>query len=473
MAVTDSRAMTAVERQAKQEQIVQHIREGKTEAAVKLCLEMLNENRDDEAALFQLSKVMIEQGNEGLAYNLMARALKLNPKIPEMWIQYAQCHAQDPSGWRKAEWCFRKGIQIAEAKGKQVPAAWSSIGAARYLQGDYEKALECCDKALEIKPDHEHALVTKSFIHLARREWDQAWELYDVMLRRGKRESASFGDEPVWDGTLGKRLIITGEQGIGDEIMYASCFQEIIDQNEHVVIECMPRLEKMFKRSFPGAAAVYGSRWEQTVVWDEDHRPDAHVAMATLPRYCRHEDKDFPGTPYLKPDPDMVEAVKGIFSKLGRRPKIGIAWTGGSKQTRGHLRERTLEELLPILRAPAVDWISLEYYNRDEEIAEFYATRKIPIHTYHWLTARGLDYDLTAALISQLDLLISVPTTGVQMAGALGVPCWVLVPKYTGWMFCHDDYVWANSVKPFRNPPIKDIEQRLLSWLRDREASAA
>ncbi len=469
----DSRLMTELERQAKQEEVVEHIREGKTEPAVKLCLEMLDAKHDDEAALFQLAKLMLDQGHRGLAYNLMARATKLGTKIPEMWVQFAQCHTQDPDGWSKAEWCYRKGIKMAQAAGKDLPHAWSSIGAAQYLQGNYDTAMDHLDKALSMKPDLEHALITKSFVHLARGEWDKAWHLYDLMLDKGKRESYAYGDEPAWDGTPGKRLIISGEQGIGDEIMYASVFNEVIEDSPHVVIECMPQLEALFKRSFPGAAAVYGSRWDKKVIWDQDHAPDAHVAMASLPRFYRRKDEDFPGTPYLKADPDMVDAVRGMFAALSDRPKVGIAWTGGSKATRGHLRERSLEELTPILRTPGVDFISLEYYNRDAEISDYYKTRNIPIHTYHWMTARGLNYDLFAALISQLDLVISVPTTCVQTAGGLGIETWVLVPRYTGWMFCHEAYPWAKSVTPYRNPPMKDMEQRLIHWLNQRRQAAA
>lgn len=470
---TDSRLLTETEMHAMQERVVQHIKNGENEPAVKLCLEMLNHDHDDPAALFQLSKVMIDQDNTGISYNLMARACKLAPDNPHMWVQFAQCHPQNPEGWRKAEWCFRKGIKISEKIGKEHPLAWSSIGVARYLMGDYSGAMEVLDKSLSIKPEHEHGLTTKSFVHLARGEWSKAWELYDVLLEHGKRESYAYGDEPLWDGTPGKRIIISAEQGIGDELMYGSCIQEVIDDSEEVVIECMPRLEKLFTRSFPGAKAVYGSRWDKTVVWGEDHKPEAHIAMASLPRHYRTTDESFPGKPYLTPDPDMVDAVRGVLDSLSNRPKIGLAWTGGSPATRGHLRERTLEELTPLLRTPGVDWISLEYYDRTEEIGQYNHTRGIPIHMYRWLTDRGLDYDLTLALISQLDLIISIPTTTVQGAGGCGVETWVIVPKYTGWMFARDVYPWAASVTPFHNPPIKTLAEKLQEWMQKRTKAVA
>lgn len=465
--------MEKLEKEAKHEQIVEHIKKKQPDKALNLCLELLNDDHDDPQALFQLAKVLMDQNNTGLAYNLMSRAIKYRPDIPEMWIQYGQAHGESPEEWKKGIWCFRKALKLAEKQGKPLPAAHSMLGVSHYLLRDYDAALRHLETALEIKPDLHHALTSKSMVHLARHEWDKAWPLYDMMLQMRGREQYSYGDEPEWDGTPGKRLIISAEQGIGDEIMYASCIQECIDQNEHVVIECMPRLEGLFKRSFPGAAAVYGTRWDKHVIWGEDHKPDAHVAMASLPRFYRQSDEDFPGGPYLKADPDIMDAVQGIFRELGPNPKVGIAWTGGIHRTRGHLRTRTLDELTPLLRIPGIDWVSLEYHNRDEDIGAYYQQRKIPIHTYHWLTAKGLDYDLTAGLISQLDLVISVPTTAVQMAGALGIETWCMVPRYTGWMFAQDTYPWASSVVPLRNPGAKGLEARMLKWLKDRQTAAA
>lgn len=464
--------LSEIEKHAKHEQCIEYTKTNR-DKALGIALELLDDDPNDATAMFQASKILLDQHRRGLAFNLMARAIKHRPDIPEMWIQYGQAHGETPEEWGKSEWCFRKALKAADKLGKKLPIAKQCLGTIEYLRGNYDKAIEMLDEVLIDQPEALNARSTKSFCHLARHEWKEGWHHYDAMLATNRRETYAYGDEPVWDGEPGKRLIISGEQGIGDEIMYASCFKDVLEDSPYVVIECMPRLEKLFKRSFPDAKAVYGTRWEQHVVWEKDHAPDAHVAMASLPGFYRNRTEDFDGKPYLIPDPDMVDAVKGLLSPLGNRPNIGIAWTGGSDRTRGHLRTRTLEELTPLLRVPGVNWISLEYYNRDQEIGEYHSNRGIPIHTYEWLTARGLDYDLTAALISQLDLVISVPTTGVQMAGALGVEAWCIVPKYSGWMFAGETYPWANSVSAFHNPPMRELEDKLKEWFEERNTRAA
>lgn len=432
--------------------------------ATKVALDMLDENQDDYMALFELGTILMKEQRKGLAYNILARAAKLYPDEPEVWLAYSQAHSDKPENWGRIEWCLKKAIKLYVRQNKNPAVALANMAMLYYIKGDLEKAESYCDQALTTGKELGYVTTTKGFIHLARGEWSKAWMLYDQLLTRkgGRREQYQYGETELWDGTPGKRLVINGEQGIGDELMYASCIDEAIIDCETVVIDCMPRLEGLFKRSFP-EAHVYGQRWDKEVVWTEDHNPDCHIAMASLPRYYRYNDNDFPGKPYLIADIGQKRAVRGLLGNTDK-PNIGIAWTGGSNKTRGFLRERTLEELLPILKHD-VNWISLEYHDKSEEIEEFYAKYKIPIAYYPWLTGIGLDYDLTAALIDELDLIISVPTSGVQMAGALGKECWVLVPKYTGWIFYREMYPWASSVRVFKNKSIGEIVSELDKWL--------
>ena len=443
--------------------VKQLIEQNRHEEALHIAMQLLNENCNDATALYQVGIILMKQDHKGLAYNLFSRACKLNPNEPELWLQYSISHVDKPENWGKAEWCLKRSISLSREQNKSPDTALSNLAMLYYIKGDMRKARKYVSESLKEKPKNVHALSTLGFINLAEGRWQDAWQHYELMLGKGRREQYAYGDEPTWTGEKNKRLVVSGEQGIGDEIMYASCFNELIDNSKEVVIDCMPRLQGLFRRSFP-KAFVYGQRWNKEVFWDEDHKPEAHVAMASLPSFYRKKDEDFHGKPYLIPDPDITAAVKGMLNELGNKPKIGIAWTGGTMRTRGYLRDRSLEELLPILREDAI-WISLEYNDRDEEIVEFNKKRLVDIHTFHWLTKKGLDYDLTVALISQLDLVISVPTTAVQTAGGLGIETWVLVPKYTGWIFARDIYPWAASVKPLRQTPIKEIARRLREWL--------
>lgn len=437
--------------------------QGRTDEATGVCMDLLDNDANDPSALYQLGTIMLKERRRGLAYNLFARGVKYADDVPELWSNYAQAHKDSPEEWGRTEWCLRKAIKLFEKQNKPSAVPWANLGMLYYIKGELVKAQDANNKALAEDSTNKAALATQGFIHLANGAWSKAWSFYDVLLDAGVRVSTAYGDEPTWDGAPGKSIIVSGEQGLGDEIMYASVFQEAIDDSEHVVIECMPRLEKLFQRSFP-KAKVYGQRYGEEVFWDEDHKIDAHIPMATLPRFYRNKEEEFSGKPYLVPNPDMATAFREMLKAMSGKPKIGIAWTGGTQRTRGYLRDRSLEELVPVLREPNVDWVSLEYHDRSDEIREFKDKRGIEIHQFPWITGKGLDYDLTAALVSELDLVISVPTTVTQMAGAVGVDCWVLVPRYTGWIFARDVYPWANSVTPLRNTSTPEVAEKLKQW---------
>lgn len=451
---------------AEHDRVASLMGQNRNDEATKLILDLLDHDPDDVKALFQMSVLMLKEERKGIAYNLLARACKLSPDNPELWTNFSRAHKDRPHLWDKSEWCLKKAIGLYQKQGRSAANAWSNLAMLHYIRGDLVKAQELVETALKEEPDHSNSLVTQAFVNLAKGEWSKAWHLYDIMVENGKRENYAYGDEPVWEGDANQRVIISGEQGMGDEIMYASCFSEMIDHSNEVVIECMPKLEQLFQRSFP-KAKVYGTRWDKEVFWEEDHKPEAHIAMASLPRYFRREDADFPGTPYLVPDPDKVKAIEGLLFHLGDKPRVGITWTGGTERTRGHLRKKSLEELLPLLKQD-VTWISLEHNDRSEEIAAFKKRRGIEVHAFPWITGSDIDYDMPAALVSTLDLVISVPTTVVQTAGALGVPVWVMVPRYTGWIFARDVYPWANSVVPIKNPSTKDLSIRFQQWLSNR-----
>lgn len=447
------------------ERITALIKQNRNDEATSLAMDMLDENPNDVTALSLIGTILLREGRRGLAHSVFSRVCKFAPNEPGSWLNYGRSFADKPELWGQTKWCLQKALKLCETRKSSTEkvAALANLAMLYYVQGKYEKAQNLIDEGRLASPTDQNLLVTQGFIHLALGEWKKAWRYYDVMLETGKRDQYSYGDEPEWDGEKGKRIIISGEQGIGDEIMYASCFNEVIADCAETVIECMPQLKNLFQRSFP-RATVYGSRWAKEVFWEKDHNPAAHVAMATIPKFYRHLDSDFPGTPYLIPDKDMVASFRALLAEYGSKPKIGIAWTGGTDRTRACLRTRTLEELLPILRHDAV-YVSLEYNDRSSEIEDFKEKRGISIVKLPWVTGRKINFDLKAALVSQLDLVITVPTTVSQVAGALGIETWVLVPKYTGWIFARDTYVWASSVKPYKNVPIKDVEKDLSTWL--------
>ena len=228
-----------------------------------------------------------------------------------------------------------------------------------------------------------------------------------------------------------------------------------------VVLECDRRLEGLFKRSFP-QCTVHGTRFDKSIYWDDAF--DAWCLIGTLGKHYRTKDADFNGNPYLVADPLRKTQWRALLDSLGDKPKIGIAWTGGLPDTNGERRSIKLLDMLPILKQDAT-FISLQYKNPQAEIDALEQQHGIKVHHFPWATQTP-DYDDTAALVDELDLVISVQTAVVHLAGALGKKTYVLVPNKPHWRYASKRFMWANSVELFRQgktwqEPIQKIARLL------------
>jgi len=186
---------------------------------------------------------------------------------------------------------------------------------------------------------------------------------------------------------------------------------------------------------------VHGDQFTETITW----RPTAkyQASMTQALRFTRRNTDDFPKTPYLKPHPQKQIQWRAVLDTLPKRPKVGIAWTGGMVGSSGwKSRNLTLDDLQPILGLPC-EFVSLEY--RD-------GPRPDGVHEFKWATQTD-DLDDVAALISCLDAVVCVPTTAYHIAGGLGVPAHVIVHETPHF---HEGISggcpWWSSVKFYRRP---------------------
>jgi hypothetical protein len=227
--------------------------------------------------------------------------------------------------------------------------------------------------------------------------------------------------------------------------MFASIIPDMVADCAQVIIDAHPRLQNMFQRSFRGlGVAVYGTRKVKDPHWLRVQKLDARIAMGSLGRLYRKTDTDFPRAPYLKPDPDLVEDYRRRLAGY-RRPRIAIAWKGGYVRTHKDDRSMSLDTLLGAVSGLGEVW-SLQYTPEAGKECEGKA-----IH--HW-QAEIDNYDLTAALVSNLDLVITVNQSLAHLCGALGVPCWVLTPKACAWR-----YGTTTEHMPFYGDHLKQYRQ--------------
>ncbi len=331
------------------------------------------------------------------------------------------------------------------------------LGVALRDLGRLDAALESFAEALAVQPDHVLARWHRALVFLLRHDFAQGWLDYDLRLLSADvpRRQLQY---PVWDGTplAGRSVLIYGEQGLGDEILFASCLPEMIAASGQCIIECRGGLEPLFRRSFPGAT-VYASTPDWSVPQAvQDMGVDVQIATGSIPRYLRRDPGDFlPHAGYLRADPARVAHWREQLETLGPGLRIGIAWRGGSEVSRGPVRSIPLARWEPIVRVPGAHFIDLQYSDCSTEIKAFEAGSGMRIH--RWQSVRD-DYEDTAAMASALDLVISVDTAIVQLGGALGKPVWVMALFSPEWRYgiTGEKMPWYPSARIFRQPAYDD-----------------
>lgn len=405
----------------------------------------LREHPDDAQALAILSAVYKQAGRSALAYLLGKRASELRPDRPETWV----CHgfaAQEMWRMDEALDCYRKALQRALTNNQK--ALYNNNIASVYLDlGQFAKAEEYVDESLRLHPDEKNARHNKGLCLLARREWGSAWNYYSASIGSSQRTEFRYGQEPVWDGKpFAGNLVVYGEQGIGDEVCAASAVPQIAAAQKaaggRLTLDVDARLEKLFRRSFPDVT-VHGTRREKQLKWpSEDRNIGASIACFEVLKYFRTKPEDFPGTPYLTACPDRVKQWKAL---LTGKPVIGVAWTGGTWKNAGSYRQLPLENWKPLFEAVDAHWVSLAHKPAGAEIAG------TPVKEYPWATLTQ-DYDDTAALVASCDLVIAMQTSVNHLAGALGVPNWIILPKTSQWRYGEDytDLPWYRGTKLYR-----------------------
>jgi len=432
--------------------------QGDYATALALCNEVLDKDPNNPQALFIMGAVFIDTQKKGMAYNILTRCLSLAPDRPEIWNNYGRVQSDDKDGWDISEACFQKALELKP----NFRAAMSNMSSLEIQRCNPEEGLKWAEDCLELYPEDQVATSCKGFASFFLGKWEDGFKAYHAMLGHRSRPLVQYGDLPEWDGTKGKTVFVNGEQGIGDELVYSSMLNDM-SKDCTVIYDCMPRLKNLMQRSFPNVHVI-GSRWDDHVEIPVGIKPDAQITQAGVGMFYRKTDEDFDGKPYLKADEEMKVSMRALLDSISSRPKVGIAWTGGTERSRCHFRQESLESLLPILRGKHCDFISLQYNDPSDKIKAFKKKNNIEIHHFPWITEEK-NYDFTAALVSELDLVIGVPTSVNQLAGGLGVNAWVLVPEITGWLYYRDKYVWADSVSLFHDWNPKQISENLRDYL--------
>jgi Tfp pilus assembly protein PilF len=337
--------------------------------------------------------------------------------------------------------------------------AFYNLGVIYNYLGRYSDALIAFEKAKTLDPAKAEIHLFLAHTHLRRGEYEYGWK---EMHWANYLESANtfmrprIVPFPKWSGESlhEKCLLIESDQGVGDEVMCASVFAELIHDARRLIIECPPRLYSLFKRSFPDAYVISFRNIQQFSWSAELGKVDYSATGMEACRFKRRSSGDFP-TPcrrYLTPDPVAMENISSELSEYPGKLKIGVSWRGGVGGEDQVARSLDIEDLRPLGKLENAIFINLQHGHVDQELQLLKKKYGLSI-----IKTRNGDpnasIDNLAALIASLDLVLTVDNTNAHLAGALGTPAWVLLPPGSNWRWLEDgsDTFWYQSVRLIRN----------------------
>jgi tetratricopeptide (TPR) repeat protein len=412
----------------------------------------------------------------------------------------------------KAHYHFNRGVSLqaldrqAEAVAAyrdatrlapEYRAAWENLGVALQDAGDADGAMDAYRRAKQIDPDSKIArLNLGTLLANSGRAADAQAEFAALIaltpaygeahlkyastrlvlgdLAEGWRHYAwrwhagSFVDFnpvrvlpfPTWDGSSldGRTLMINAEQGIGDEIMFASCYADAIDAAGHCVIECDPRLEPVMARSFPGTTILPRATLDDFGWSDELPDVDVRVDAGSLPAVFRPTLDSFPDrAAFLTVDPAARAGWEHRLAASGPGLRVGISWRGGKEQRGQRARSLPLAQWQPIFAATDARFVDLQYGEHRAEVDAFCREGAGELTVFDDVDPlRNIDDFL--ALIAALDLVISIDNSTVFMADSVGTPVWALLPVSGEWRWLagRSSTPWCPHAELFRKSPGDD-----------------
>ncbi|RJQ82980.1 MAG: tetratricopeptide repeat protein [Desulfobacteraceae bacterium] len=331
--------------------------------------------------------------------------------------------------------------------------AWNNLALTCKNIGDLDRALTCFDRAVRLAPDMAVARWNRSFVHLLKNNYAAGWADFEWRFRMPQRKQiypfhltgTRWSGQPLPDAAI----LVHDEQGLGDTIQFVRYLPLVQARCREVILETRSELAAVL-RPCAGVARI--------IVRSTDGHPaadyDFHVPLMSLPAVFQTTPQTIPGTvPYLGAERHRIDEWRAKLKRPAAGIRIGLVWSGRPQHTNDRNRSCALTDLMPLLQLPGVRFYGLQKGPGADQV------RGLPAGIDFTDLGRELnDFSDTAAVLANLDLVISVDTAVVHLAGAMGRPVWVLIPFIPDWRWAMtgETTPWYPSMRLFRQTRPKD-----------------
>jgi len=399
-------------------------------------------------AYLNLAKTFHLQHKRTEAAEYYAKALDLKPDYVEAYYGMGNLFLDRDNLAEMTRW-YQKALKFTP----QDAEAFNNMGKIYQDQKKTREAESCFRQAIRIKPEFAEAHFNRAITLLTAGNYVEGWREYEWRFKmdRWKNVYPHRLVKPRWDGRpfAGKRLFVHCEQGLGDTLQFARYLPMVKALGGTVIFETSAPFINIF-RDYSGI--------DRLVKISPHRKPelefDFYIPLLSLPGIFQTTLKTVPAeVPYIFADPHKKRTWQNRLDKSNFR--VGIVWAGGTIHLKDNLRSCRLNQFLPLARIPGVQLYGLQKGPASSQVQEF--SDQISLDNYG---KEFKDFSDTAAMISALDLVVSVDTAVAHLAGAMGKPVWVLLPSHADWrwMLNRNDSPWYPTMRLFRQNKAGDWE---------------
>jgi tetratricopeptide (TPR) repeat protein len=408
-------------------------------------------------AQYGLSSVLQSQGRHEELLEHLLRIVELKPDHPENRNNLG-CALLALGRLDEAIESFRRAVaarpDFAEAHG--------NLGSALSVQGSHAEALASFDRAIELRPEFAEARLSRALIWLSQGDLARGWPEYEWRLKFPNQTVPHFS-QPRWDGSRldGRTILLHTEQGLGDTVQFIRYVPLVQRLGARVLVGVPPAIVPLLRQS--GIENLFS-------VGAELPRFDVHAPLPSLPGILGTRLDSIPAdVPYLRADPSLVERWRPVVERFAGF-KVGITWQGSPTHVFDRFRSIPLAEFAPIAKVTGVSLVSLQRIHGTEQIGQLSGRFDVADLADDPSTPAAALMD-TAAIISNLDLVMTCDTATAHLAGALGIPVWVALPSTPDWRWLigRDDSPWYPTMRLFRQSRLghwQDVFERIAAELQ-------
>lgn len=343
---------------------------------------------------------------------------------------------------------------------------WNLHGNVLQALNRHAESVASYNRALELHPGYAQAEFNISMCALIRGDFGRGWPLYEARWRTGQRLGWIKFRRPQWNGEkTGGRLLVWGEQGIGDQIFHLGMLDSLFKRVSHqqTTLAITPRLLPLVQRSFPGISFVPLPKATRVPC-------DVQIPLGSIGGLVRRSWYDFPTQrkSYLIADEARVQSLRRRLDRGDGRLVVGLSWLSRAERF-GELKSIRLRDLQPLLQLPGIRFVDLQYGDTE---AERDAVRNITgVEIEHLPDVDAFnDMDGLAALIRACDLVVTTSNTTAHLAGAVGTPTLLMLPFASGrhwyWHEAREDSPWYPSMRLLRQDRVGDWSD-IIARVRD------